>query len=118
MHSCPLSRISDGQNDVTIVRSNQSTSKMTSFVLNNDKGDFFDKNGKFKDNGMEYYKCLEWELKPRMKGPHPDEAVVKTYTAEQKKSIASDAIYAIDGERYPAQDVKGRVLPSVLNIHY
>jgi len=71
---------------------------MTKFVLDNDKGDFFDKNGKFKDNGMEYYKCVDWQLKPKIKGPK--EGV--EYTAEQKKSIRDDAIFAIDGEKYAA----------------
>lgn len=115
MHSCPLSRIDDGVNDITIHMGDKSRAQLTQFVLDNDKGTFFDKYDKFKPNGMDYYKCLDWELKPEIKGPPPKDSNIKV--AEGVK-VMDNAIYAIDGERYPAQDVKGRVLPRVLTIYY
>lgn len=115
MHSCPLSIINDGFNDVTIHMGDKSRSQLTKFVLDNDKGDFFEESGKFKQNGMEYYKCHNWELKPEIKGPPPKDSGI---TLPKETKVMENAIYAIDGERYPAQDVKGKVLPSVLTIYY
>ena len=66
MHSCPLSQIDDGVNDVTIHMGDKSRKQLTQFVLNNDKGEFFEPNGDFKNNGMEYYKCIDWELKSQI----------------------------------------------------
>ena len=64
---------------------------------------------------MDYYKCLDWELKPEIKGPPPKDSGI---TIPEGVKVMNNAIYAIDGEKYAAQDVKGKVLPSVLTIYY
>ena len=52
---------------------------------------------------MNYYKTNEWTLKPTVKG--------------DRENPDANAIYSIDGEKYPAQDVSGKVLKRVLPIY-
>ena len=113
MHTAPMSALDDGRNDFTVHMGDKSRSELFNYVLQMDKGDFFDKNDRLKENGMEYYKCDEWELKPEIKGTPPT-GVEK----EEGIQYMDNAIYAIDGERYAAQNVKGKVLKSVLTVYY
>ena len=57
--------------------------------------------------GVEYLQTKEWELKPVRKGPVPEDA---NYQLPEGTQTFNHEIYSIDGEVYPAQDIKGKVI--------
>lgn len=73
MHLMPLSKIDDGMNDIMVQTMDKSRWQLTQVLLENDKGNYFNKDGSVKDGmGVDYLKCTEWELKPTRKGPVPE----------------------------------------------
>lgn len=63
---------------------------------------------------IDYYKANQWELKPERKGPVQEGSDYQL----PEGSVTSAAEYmSIDGEKYPSQDVKGRVLKEALRIY-
>ena len=65
--------------------------------------------------GMQYFKTTKWKLQPTIKGPVPEGL---NYELPAGTQTANNEIYSIDGERYPAQDITGVVLPKCLPLHY
>jgi hypothetical protein len=69
---------------------------------------FFLKNGNInKGLGIEYLKVNEWELKPKRKGPVPEDC---NYELPKETETHRREIFSIDGECYPTQDVKAKVI--------
>jgi len=106
IHSAPLSRINDGMNDITLVRSTQARGKFLKYMLALDGGELWIKskdrklNGKLDPSlGLEYLKTTEWELKPQSKGPLPAGC---NYENPEGTPTHDRHIYSIDGEKYPA----------------
>jgi len=79
-----------------------------------DSGDYFEKAtsqnpGALKDNiGMNYYKSTEWKIEPAVKGPVPQDL---NYNLPEGTEASEQAFFSIDGEKYPAQNVTGKVIP-------
>ena len=68
-----------------------------------DEGDYYDKDGSLsKSVGIDYYKCNEWSINPKVKGIDPNN--------EKQEGADPTAAYSIEGERYPTQNIHGRVL--------
>ena len=61
--------------------------------------------------GLKYLKCTKWNLKPLIKGPNNEDP-----TAD-REGTSEGAVYSIDGEKYPAQNVSGRVLKKVMPVY-
>ena len=119
MHCAPLSDLNDGHNDIILQSEDKSRSQLYKLMNGLNDGEIFNKdfgNGKINpEYGAEYIKCKEWYLKPNLKGPVPEEM---KYNLPENTIIRNNAVFAIDGERYPAQDVSAKVLPKALNIYY
>ena len=115
----PLAKINDGQNDITMMTfRNGSTYKLASFLIDMEKGNFFNQDGTVRNQelGIDYIKCDEWSLSPTVKGPKTlDEAVdsgdnskgkipsmAQQSSNEPEIQYDNDAILVIDGERYKA----------------
>ena len=115
----PLAKINDGQNDITTMTfRNGSTYKLASFLIDMEKGNFFNQDGTVRNQelGIDYIKCDEWSLSPTVKGPKTlDEAVdsgdnskgkipsmAQQSSNEPEIQYYNDAILVIDGERYKA----------------
>ena len=60
---------------------------------------------------MNYYKSKEWKIEPEVKGPVPKDL---NYQLPSGTQISEQALFSIDGEKYPAQNVTGKVLSQVL----
>ena len=78
-----------------------------------DTGDYFEQQtGAMKENiNMNYYKSDEWKISPTVKGPVPDGL---DYQLPEDTQTSEQSFFSIDGEKYPAQNVSGKVLPRVL----
>jgi hypothetical protein len=50
-----------------------------------------------------------------MKGPIPENV---NYSPPTSQETRANAIFSIDGEVYPAQDIEGTVLKEILPIYY
>lgn len=78
-----------------------------------DNGDYFNKkDGTIYPNlGIEYFKTSQWVLKPTRKGPVPQHL---KYQLPNGTQTFANEIFSIDGEKYPAQEIKGTVLSKVI----
>ena len=96
-----VSQPHDGTNDITIQTSDKSRGQLTKLVLKTSEGkpifDALNDNKIIEELGVDYYKCSEWELKPAVKGPPPENSDLQI-----SEPIEQSAIYSIDGEKYPA----------------
>jgi hypothetical protein len=63
--------------------------------------------------GVEYLKASEWSLQPQRRGPVPEGS---TYQLPEGEETYANEIYSIDGEKYPAQNISGKVLKQILPI--
>lgn len=100
MNSAPLQKLDDGTNDITLLKGSKSRSQLAKVLIKQDGGDFFlrNENEDVDPNlGLEYYKSTQWSLNPQEKG--------------------ETDFYSIDGEKYRAQDVEGKVLRQILGIY-
>jgi hypothetical protein len=59
-------------------------------------------------------KCSEWYVEPTIRGPVPPNI---NYILPEGALTSPHEIYSIDGELYPAQNVKGVVRPQILPIY-
>lgn len=116
----PLAQIMDGTNDITAHTNDKRRSQLFRMLIDQENGDFFSgpnspQPGQIKNNhGTQYYKATEWEFQPQVKGPVPDD--IENVWPEQETN--ANALIAIDGERYPAQNISGHVMKQVLPIYY
>ena len=111
----PMLKCDDGTNDIVLLPHRSSRVQLAKLAIKQDNGDYFNKNGDVTANiGMEYLKVTEWEVKPSRKGPVP--ANLKYKLPEGTQTFANEK-FSIDGEYYPAQDVKGKVLPKALRVY-
>ena len=100
LNGAPLQKVDDGTNDITLMKGSKSRSQLAKVLIKQDAGDYFlptEKEEVDPNLGLEYYKSTQWSLKPQEKG--------------------ETNFYAIDGEKYRAQDVEGKVLKQVLGIY-
>ena len=75
VNSCPLARIDDGKNDVTIISNltNGGRCALIRYLLDSETGNYFDATGQLNANlGMHYLKTSSWELDPSVKAFPPD----------------------------------------------
>ena len=101
----PKSQLDDGFVDTLIMNGDCSRLQLAKMLIIQDDGDYFNAEGVFDQSmGLEYIKSRNFNLKPDVKGP--------------REGRDPNAIYSIDGEEYPAQDVKGNVLEKVLPIYF
>ena len=136
----------DGCNDIIMLRGpNGGHIRMARLLLSFEDGDYFDENGEIRPNlPIDYVKAKTWELRPRVKVPmsveesrliDPDSSVDQSLAngpAEFKlqddaefdlattvqPEFDENAFYSIDGERYPAGDVKAKVLPKMISFYF
>ena len=115
--AAPLSKVDDGTNDIVLQTGDKSRFQLAKLLIAMDNGDYFTKQGNTNKAGMgiQYVKSTEWTMRPGRKGPVPDG--MKYKLPEGTQTFANE-IYSIDGEKYPAQDITGRVLKQVLRIYY
>ena len=132
----PLAKINDGQNDITTMTyQNGSSYKLARFLIDMEKGDYFNQDGTERhEQTIDYIKCDQWSLFPTVKGPQTLDEVVDLDNSkgrippmsqqstqeicnEPEIQYKNDAILVIDGERYKAQNVKAKVLKQYLPIY-
>ena len=115
--TAPLSKINDGMNDITIQTADKSRWALTKWMLAIDDGEYFNKQtGKLKETyEIDYVKSDSWELKPERKGPVPEGS---TYRLPAGVITNENNFFSIDGEKYPAQNIKGKVLKQFLPVYY
>ena len=65
--------------------------------------------------GLQYLKTDSWELKPKRKGPVPKDC---NYSLPKETVTHRREVFSIDGESYPSQDIKGKVIKAILPIYY
>lgn len=88
-------------------------------MLCQDDGDYFDgprsrNPGQLSQNlGVEYLKASEWRLDPERKGDVPEGS---EFQNPEGTITYANEIYSIDGEKYPAQNISGKVLKEILPI--
>ena len=112
-----MTTIADGTNDITLLSSEKSRLQFAKLLILQDDGDYF--NGPSSRNpgaisesmGLDYLKASSWSLKPRRKGTPPE-----GYQLPEGIRTYANEIYSIDGEKYPAQDIQGKVLKQALPI--
>ena len=120
MNHAPMSKIDDGTNDIAFMTMEKSRYQLTKLLLQQDDGNYFNKAntsnpGQMQQNlGLDYYKSNNWKIHPKVKGPVPDKI---SYELPKTQATNANAIYSIDGEVYPAQDIEGKVLKKVLPIY-
>ena len=113
--SGPLAKLNDGMNDIICVTSSKSRKQLMNMMLASDNGGkyFLKSKNKAKHGmvdpavGLQYLKTDEWELKPERKGPVPDDC---NYQHPDGAVIHRREQFSIDGEKYPAQNIKGRII--------
>jgi hypothetical protein len=78
---------------------------LTKLLLNQDNGDYFDKNGEVRaGSGVEYRKMKYWKLSPKT-----------SLNGEVISDVKNPrSYYSIDGERYPVEPITVKVIPSML----
>jgi hypothetical protein len=64
--------------------------------------------------GMQYLKVNEWELKPTRKGPVPEDS---NYLNPPGTFVHARERFSIDGEKYPAQNIRGHIMKEALTIY-
>ena len=110
-----MAKPDDGMNDALIVTADKTKRHLGNMMLVSDKADKYFLKSKNKDRdglldpslGMDYLKLTTWELKPVRKGPVPSGC---DYQLPEGTEINRRDVFSIDGESYPAQDVKGRTI--------
>eukprot|EP00347_Sterkiella_histriomuscorum_P013340 403365091 len=125
IHSAPMAKINDGFNDIVVQEANQGRFKLTNQLLQHDDGSYFNQNnGELKNSlGIDYLKCTEWRLDPFLKTPceltfDSEGNQVDNRIYPQNYEYDESAFFSIDGEKYPAQRIQGRVLKGALPIYY
>lgn len=110
-----MSKLDDGMNDLVILTDDKSRLQLAKLLIYEDNGEYFNKDGSFSNSlGCEYFKVSEWEIKPKRKGPVPQNL---NYQLPQGTETFDNEIYSIDGEKYPAQDIKAKVIHKALRIY-
>jgi diacylglycerol kinase family enzyme len=101
----PLSKPDDGFCDVITMRSDRGGRISQTRMLIQDSGYYFDKNGNHRpSSGVEYRKTKYWRFTPKT-SLHGD--VISDVESSRK-------FYSIDGEKYPAEPISVKVIPSCL----
>ena len=114
MQAAPMSRIDDGCNDIAFMTSNKSRTQLARALIAIDDGSYYNKNGEInKSLGLEYIKASEWTLKPTRKGPVP---AGKNFQLPEGTQTFPNELFSIDGEKYPAQNIKAKVIPRILRV--
>lgn len=111
----PMSKIDDGFNDITFQTAERSRCQLATALISLDNGEYFNKNGTMKNSvGIEYVKATEWSINPERKGPVPENL---NYQLPAGTETHANEIFSIDGESYPAQNIKAKVLNKVLSVY-
>ena len=85
---------------------------ITRLLLDQDAGNYFTETGAIRPElAMQYVKARTWSLDPQIKSPHA------TIPREEGYVYADNAIFSIDGERYPSQRITAAVMHRALPIH-
>ena len=114
-----MSKINDGTNDITMITSDKSRSQFAKCFIFQDEGDYFDgprsrNPGQISPSlGMDYLKASEWKLEPERKGTVPEGS---EFQHPEGTTTYANEIYSIDGEKYAAQNISGKVLNQILPI--
>jgi hypothetical protein len=106
MHAAPRAKMDDGYCDsITMRGDTNGRVNLTKLLINQDNGDYFNKDGQVRVNsGVEYKKTKCWRFTP------------KKSLKENISGTTFNTYYSIDGERYPIEPIHVKVVPSCLKL--
>ena len=108
MRMAPMASSTDGMCDLLIVRGEFGRTGLIKLFMAIDEGNYF--NNETGDKIMHEFdtiKSTEWRIEPAVSG----------LSRGDDRPVDPHAIFSIDGERYPAQTITGKVLPGKLRIY-
>ena len=110
LHAAPCHKLDDGMNGITFLGSETSYSQLFKYMINCQSGDYYNRRTGIMTRGsaLQYISASEWKLEPTRKGPVPAE--IQTYQLPAGTETFNNEVFSIDGEPFPAQNVKCKVM--------
>ena len=111
VHNAHLASIDDGYNDLVIQRGREGWWKAWKLMWNFEKGTYFNNDGSLKQNlDINYIKIREFRICPSQ--------LFSAYDDNDSSIMGEQTygFYSIDGERYNAVEMQGKVLHQFLNV--
>ena len=88
---------------------NASRIQLVRYLLAMENGEFFNKRTGLLNQslGLQYLKTEQWKIEPNLRSSVPDDL---NFQLPQNTETIENQFYSVDGEKYPLQNVSGKVL--------